>query len=420
MPTLDEWKRAITSPRAVVIESSLNLIQEVTQRQAQKDAQRQQANKPIPARKATLSPVADFEPQLTVSLTPLEMLHRLGVVTTPPVENLADLCSTWAYYRYLWAFEIPPQQGALSALKLSEAARNIDFHQKALLSDQIGVGMAALLVGSHLNAPLAADVSVALDDVNWPVDLQYDASPDYLFFDETQTPLYVVECKGTQTSRSASLEQLRRGTEQVPSLIFNDGRMPPSLVVATCLSKSGTRVLIIDPPGDSDSLDPRPEKAERTGDRVWRPRNDAQFVRANRELSEAKLLAFAGDLEAANTKRVRARAPEGRTPRANSPPNEIAENSFGYFRGTRQRLATRDRVDVEVFQGIDTTVYGAFVDEDPQRTAEELRRFRERTAAVSSRLTSSTSIITDEVNDAFSAVSAGPDGTLLQVRVVAR
>ena len=86
-------------------------------------------------------------------------------------------------------------------LRLSEAARNIDFHQKGLLSDQIGVGMAAILLGTYLHAPFAADVSVAMSDPAWPIDLQYDTSPDYLFFDTPQTSLFVVECKGTQTTR---------------------------------------------------------------------------------------------------------------------------------------------------------------------------------------------------------------------------
>jgi hypothetical protein len=78
-------------------------------------------------------------------------------------------------------------------LRLSPAAKNIDFHQKGLLSDQIGVGIAAWLMGSYLGAPLAADVSVAMDDPAWPIALQYESSPDYLFFDSSQSNLCAIE-----------------------------------------------------------------------------------------------------------------------------------------------------------------------------------------------------------------------------------
>lgn len=205
MPTLEEWEQALAAPRQVYVESSTDLIQEVHQQQAKKDAKRQKRGQQIPPRKSALSVAPAFAPEKYIEIVPAYMLHRLGVVTTPAVENLADICSTWAYFRYLWAFEIPSPGTFAPPLRLSGAAKQIDFHQKGLLSDQIGVGMAAILMGDHLNAPLAADVSVAMDDPSWPIDLQYETSPDYLFFDATQTNLFVVECKGTQSSRSESI-----------------------------------------------------------------------------------------------------------------------------------------------------------------------------------------------------------------------
>ena len=313
MPTLEEWEQALASPRRVQVESSPSLLQEVSQRHVKKDAERQRDGKVIPPRKNVLSEVSVFAPQRELQIVPAYMLHRLGVVTTPAVENLADICSTWAYFRYLWAFDIPSPASVNQVLRLSDAARDIDFHQKGLLSDQIGVGMAALLLGSYLNAPLAADVSVAMDDPAWPIDFQYDTSPDYLFFNATQTSLFIVECKGTQSSRSASLDQLRRGTEQVPSLTFNDGQTPPSLVIATCLSRRGTRILLIDPPGDDDTFK-YPEKPERVGPREWKVRNDAEFGRATRLISEAKVLSFAGAYQATASKLDRAHTRIPRTP----------------------------------------------------------------------------------------------------------
>lgn len=415
MPTLEEWEQALSAPRRVHVESSPSLVEEVQQRHAKKDADRQQRGQPIPPRKNTLSEVSAFAPERDLQVVPAYMLHRLGVVTTPAVENLADICSTWAYFRYLWAFEIPSAGATNPLLRLSDAARQIDFHQKGLLSDQIGVGMAALLLGIYLNAPLAADVSVAMDDPAWPIDLQYDTSPDYLFFDATQTNLFVVECKGTQTSRAASLEQLRRGTEQVPSLTFTDGRIPPSLVIATCLTKRGTRILLIDPPGDDNRQ--LPERPERVGPREWRVRNDAEFGRATRLISEAKLLSFAGADQAAASKLERAHTRIPRTPRSVPRESEISENEFGTFRGIRQRVGLKDRFKIDVFQALDTSVLEAFLSEEQARTDEQLRGFQARSAAVSVPTDLTQPVTTTHVNGALVVRTAGPDGTLLEVRV---
>src|SRR5687767_4509181 len=108
MPTLEEWEEALTAPRRVVVESSPALVQEVKDRHDRKDLKRQAKNQAIPARKSNLVELGAFSPEREIDVVPLVLLHRLGVVTTPPVENLADICSTWAYFRYLWAFELPP------------------------------------------------------------------------------------------------------------------------------------------------------------------------------------------------------------------------------------------------------------------------------------------------------------------------
>ena len=125
----------------------------------------------------------------------------------------------------------------------------------------------------------ALDSEKVRSGLTWPVDLQYRTEPDYLFFNATQAELFVVECKGTQSARSSSVEQIRRGTEQVPSLVLTDGRTPPSLIAATCLSRKGTRVLLIDPPGDEEPhkhtkrfgrVDKRSGKSETTQSSVKR------------------------------------------------------------------------------------------------------------------------------------------------------
>ncbi|MGA9068859.1 MAG: hypothetical protein WB424_01305 [Terracidiphilus sp.] len=418
MPTLAEWEQALTVPRRVIVESSQNLVQQVQQRHARKDAQRKQGQ-PAPPRKNNLTVVQTFAPELAVPVVPAYLLHRLGVVTTPSVENLADISSTWAYLRYLWAFRIPEAGERNPLLRLSEEARRIDFHQKALLSDEIGVGMAAVLLGTYFNAPLAVDVSIAMQEPTWQRQIvpQNDSSPDYLFFDSTQTNLYVVECKGTQSARSNSLNQVRRGTEQVQALNFTNRATPPSLVIATCLSKKGTRVLLIDPPGEDDSHPP--EKPERVSEREWIIRDAAEFVRSTRLLSNAKVLSFSGADEAAANMLERTHIREQKTFRYAARETQMAENEFGQFRGVRQRVAMKDRMNIEVFQALDRRVYDAVVAEDSARTDEEMRAFQRRAIAASREPHTTQPVSTSHENGTLVVRSAGPDGSLLEIRVSA-
>jgi hypothetical protein len=415
MPTLQEWQQALTVPRYVPVESSPSLIQRVEQRLNRRDADRVRRGKQLEPRKAVITAVPTFAPQRDIPVVPQYLLQRLSVVTTPAVENLADICSWWAYFRYLWAFEIPVL-GGIGSLRLSQAARNIDFHQKALLSDQMGIAMTAVLLGDYLGAPLAADVSVAMRDPMWPIDLQFESSPDYLFFDNTQTNLFVVECKGSQTTRAASLDQICRGTEQVPSLVFTDGRTPPSLVVSTLLSADETRVFVIDPPGDEERPSDYPEKPERLDERRWRVRDDKAFASAARLISEAKLLSYAGADAAASTRLERARALPERAGRPAERETEVNQNEFGTFTGVRQFVAVKDRVNVEVFQALDNQVFEAILSEDSERLTEEIRDFRDRTAAASQDEPSQPIVISHDQNS-LTVKTAGPDGSLLEVRV---
>ena len=149
--------------------------------------------------------VAQFAPSLTVKLAPIHLLHRLGVLTTPVVPNLTDISSTWAYIRYLWAFELPDGTPN-DPLRLSDAALGLDFHQKGLMSDQIGVGMAALIMELYFNAPDGTDVSVAVNEHVLPAALAEAASPDYLFWNAERTAYCVVECKGTRCARNVSVQ----------------------------------------------------------------------------------------------------------------------------------------------------------------------------------------------------------------------
>ena len=238
MPNLEEWQNALDLTREITVNSTDHLAQTVNSRPRSnsfhgdpKNAQR----------------IAQFSPPRTVFIRPAELLYFLGRITTPRSDNLSDLCSTWARIRYIWAFDPDP---GTQYLKLSNIASGIDFHQKGVLSDEIGIGVAAMLVDRTFQGRNPIDVDVAVRSQNIPgLRYRYRTSPDYLF--EIPNGGYlIVECKGTQSGYNTLLGQLKRGTEQVCSLEIPNNPNILTIVVGTLLSNANTNVYVVDPPNN--------------------------------------------------------------------------------------------------------------------------------------------------------------------------
>ncbi|MBN1978528.1 MAG: hypothetical protein JW918_14115 [Anaerolineae bacterium] len=223
-----DWLALLSQGKEVRIDSSARLANEVLRRQQE----RQQQGHTVPAKYP--SPVPQLPAQIEVE--PLALLHAIGRITTPVVPKFADLSATWALYRYVWAFA--PHAGRLS---LSSHAKEIDFHQKGLLSDEIGIGMAYWLMFEHFGAKAVIDVDVALrhpqiaTQMGFPAVMRTSSSvPDYIF-SLPNGEYAVVECKGSQSGAPTSLDQIRRGLEQVPSIAFANGQTAQEFVIATLL-----------------------------------------------------------------------------------------------------------------------------------------------------------------------------------------
>ena len=234
----------------------------------------------------------------------IDLLRKIGELTTPTWVNMATLSASWATRRYFWA--IDDSQTAGRSFRLSPDVTDLDFHQKTLLSDEFGIGMAGVVIEQLFDAGSSVDVSAALKDANLYQDVRQNgtAQPDYLMWNPAPLmPYYVVECKGCQTSLAATTNQIRRGLEQVPSLVFGAGdRRVNTLVVATLMRKSGTTTYVIDPPNDDEpdhgETDQEPP-SERIGKRTWRINNPDEFARRAWDLSRAQLLNWAGQFRSA-------------------------------------------------------------------------------------------------------------------------
>lgn len=292
----------------VSVESTPSLISSVQKRMNQRSSGGQSGGPPLP-KTPKLYPL--LRGKRRFSLRAIDLLRKIGEMTTPYGINDFELSSSWATLRYFWAINSSTNRTrGVQNLYLSGDARRSDFHQKGLLSDEFGLGFSGLVAERLLSTTGISDVSAALDD---PGNYQGISpigrkKPDYLMWNDNNpsSPLYVIESKGTQSNRSTSIGQLADGLEQVPSLSFSLGpRSAVSLVVATYLKQKSTSVLIVDPTDDSDSAGRRDERSEKATKRVketeWQILDWQRFDRRLWGAHELQLLRWVDQHETANS-----------------------------------------------------------------------------------------------------------------------
>jgi hypothetical protein len=146
---------------------------------------------------------------------PWEFLLAAGRATAAifsPVRELFDVSSHWAIVRWFWALDWGSPE-----VRLSAESRQIRNHHRTAFSEALGLA-AALLVTEHLagdtlppgawrGGPMLVDVDSLV-----PSGLR----PDLLIlFGDPALTTYVIEAKGNSRGRDRSVEQLRRGVDQV-------------------------------------------------------------------------------------------------------------------------------------------------------------------------------------------------------------
>jgi hypothetical protein len=295
---LQRLRRILDSNFTVLVDSSPATIERV-QKKINARATAFQAKNKTPPKTKNPTIVAAVTAVPSIAIRPIDFLRKIGDLTTPSQANMSSLSASWATRRYFWAIAEPADQ--TPRFRLSDDARAMDFHQKTLLSDEFGIGFGGLLMERFFDAGTVIDISAALLN---PAPYQNvvqsgSAQPDYLMWDPTpNTPYYVVECKGCQTSRDATMGQIRRGLEQVPSLVIGaGGRRVVTLVIASHMQASRTTVYIIDPPdipSDEKRTGEREPPTERISKNTWRINNPEEFARTVQSTSDAKLLNWSG------------------------------------------------------------------------------------------------------------------------------
>jgi hypothetical protein len=309
--SLQRLRRIVRSSLRVDIDSSQPTIDRVRRKVNARTVELQAKGKaPVPTKTPAL--VASLAGTPSIVIRPVDLLRKIGDLTTPSNVNMASLSASWATRRYFWAIAEPTGQNP--TFRLSDDARAMDFHQKTLLSDEFGIGFGGLVLERLFDTAVAIDVSGALQnpDEFQNVEQSGSAQPDYLMWNPSANrPYYVVECKGCQTSRSATMDQIRRGLEQVPSLVFGAGtRQVITMVVASHMQDAKTTVYVVDPPNvPSDEDDPGDKESttERIGKNTWRINNPEEFGRIAESKKQAKLLNWAGQFTSASRLISRAR-----------------------------------------------------------------------------------------------------------------
>lgn len=397
-----DWLRSLVSQKQIVIDSSPSTIQTIVNKQNRPEYQASGVTFKTPRS------VPIFTAPQSVNLTALHLLHSIGVITTPIIPNLADLSSTWAIYRYFWAFA--PNT---NLLRLSSVAKEIDFHQKGLLSDEIGIGMVYWVMHRFLDGIAHLDVDVALrnpqiaQNMGIPVLMQNGgAKPDYVFASRNGG-FAIVESKGTQSGRGASLDQIRRGLEQVPSIAFEDGTSADEYVIATSITEQETTVYVVDPPNDEKKHNKKDDLK-----RKFSVKDKEKFYQSTKRMQAAKLAAFAG----AENIAVKIAGFEEEFTGGRQEPRERREIQAldASFVGQAQTITIRGYQDFRfsIFYGLADEIYrdinsNDFISDDYRhqeqpRYAEKLEGFQENFLAENER----------------SVYSVDKDGTILEFSLV--
>jgi len=196
-----------------------------------------------------------------------ELFVHVADRTAPPTGYGFSLGETWALARYLGAIS------GTADFSLTRPWDDLDSHQKTILSDDWGVGMASLIATAVFQPSRIANtgdwlrhsagVATAYRE---PRKRGPSKSPDFVF-EDAQGRFHLVEAKGTQGSLRALEGQLNDGREQKCNIRFHQsGVEGVRLVMGTRVPLEGDgrlEVVVGDPPLDVEL----PESRDRA--RTW-------------------------------------------------------------------------------------------------------------------------------------------------------
>jgi hypothetical protein len=155
-----------------------------------------------------------------------------GLWTRPPRFTGCDLSDCWAWLRYQRAF------APAFELRLRREWDETSSQQKAVLSEELSVGVAAHVLVERLNWLLFVETKALVNllgtkllKLGRTTKRGPKKAPDYLALD-TQLGFSALECKGNQSSLKELQRAIRTGIEQKQNLNPSEGRQFKHSLVA--------------------------------------------------------------------------------------------------------------------------------------------------------------------------------------------
>ncbi|MCK4827797.1 hypothetical protein KA005_69355 [bacterium] len=213
-------------------------------------------------------------------------LMHTALRTSPPIRHGFHLSDFWAWFRYFNAFSNTKD------LRLRPEWKDIDPHQKGLLGDELGMGLTTQLLAEKVGIVDFVDTIYYLRVIN-PRALNFirrptrgpRKSPDFIGLDSSNK-IYVIECKGTQSSRKELFKNMNGGVPQKTNIGANIGhRIHSSLVAGLFIPQYENRdnALI-------HIMDPNPDFFESLFSNI----STETMIRAISQISLAKHFSFIG------------------------------------------------------------------------------------------------------------------------------
>jgi hypothetical protein len=121
---LNRLRRILQNDCTVRLDSRATKVQKVQQRIAARQASFRAKRKPPPLSKTPAAvPTVANTPRLVIRA--IDLLRKIGELTTPSWANMASLSASWATRRYFWA--IAEAGGPGMPLRLNDDVRELDF-----------------------------------------------------------------------------------------------------------------------------------------------------------------------------------------------------------------------------------------------------------------------------------------------------
>lgn len=179
----------------------------------------------------------------------VEVLLNISFATRHPTRTGMSVNDYWAFLRYINCFEDSKD------FKLNKDWKDVDAHQKTILSDDFGMGFALYYLTKKMNLLTFVDTTYFLKHLpslstrhkskNGP-----SKSPDFILMDEFYN-IHLLECKGTQHSLNTLTKQMNNGIPQKQNINdpfgIVDEKLVTGLFIPNFNSSNAATFRIIDP-----------------------------------------------------------------------------------------------------------------------------------------------------------------------------